>query len=134
MRVVSERRTPSDAARATVLLVDDEPMVRRAGQRLLEKLGYKVLLAEDGLAAVRTFAAKRGQIAAVMLDLIMPVMDGAETLARLKEIDPEVPVLLASGYSREEQADELIKKGADGFIQKPFDLKTLRSRMAELLR
>jgi signal transduction histidine kinase/CheY-like chemotaxis protein len=133
VRLVAERRTPSDAAKATVLLVDDERMVRRAGQRLLEKLGYKVLLAEDGLAAVRTFAAKRDQISAVMLDLIMPVMDGAETLAKLKEIDPGVPVLLSSGYSREEQADELIKKGADGFIQKPFDLATLRSRMAELL-
>jgi len=133
VRLVAERRTPSDAAKATVLLVDDERMVRRSGQRLLEKLGYKVLLAEDGLAAVRTFAAKRDQISAVMLDLIMPVMDGAETLARLKEIDPGVPVLLSSGYSREEQADELIKKGANGFIQKPFDLATLRSRMAELL-
>jgi PAS domain S-box-containing protein len=134
VRFAPERRTPSDAARATVLLVDDEQMMRRAGQRLLEKLGYKVLLAEDGLAAVRTFAAKRGQIAAVMLDIIMPVMDGAETLAKLKEIDPSVPVLLSSGYSREEQADELLRKGADGFIQKPFDLATLRSRMAELLR
>jgi two-component system, cell cycle sensor histidine kinase and response regulator CckA len=133
VRLVTERRTPSDAAKATVLLVDDERMVRRAGQRLLEKLGYKVLLAEDGLAAVRTFAANREQISAVMLDLIMPVMDGAETLAKLKEIDPGVPVLLSSGYSREEQADELIKKGANGFIQKPFDLATLRSRMAELL-
>ncbi|MCK9461134.1 MAG: response regulator [Proteobacteria bacterium] len=133
VRVATERRTPSDAARATVLLVDDEGMVRRAGQRLLEKLGYRVLVAEDGLAAVRTFAAKRDEISAVMLDLIMPVMDGAETLAKLKEIDPTVPVLLASGYSHEEQADELLKKGANGFIQKPFDLATLRSRMAELL-
>ena len=133
VRAGSERRTPSDVARATVLLVDDEPMVRRSGQRLLEKLGYKVLLAEDGLSAVRTFAAKRDQISAVMLDLVMPVMDGAETLAKLKEIDPGVPVLLASGYSREEQAEELIKRGADGFIQKPFDLATLRTAMTELL-
>jgi signal transduction histidine kinase len=134
VRAFSERRTPSDAARATVLLVDDERMVRRAGQRLLEKLGYKVLLAEDGLDAVRTFASKREEISAVMLDLVMPVMDGAETLARLKEIDPTVPVLLASGYSPEEQADELLKKGANGFIQKPFDLATLRTSMLEILR
>jgi two-component system, cell cycle sensor histidine kinase and response regulator CckA len=133
VRIVTERRTPSDAARATVLLVDDERMVRRAAQRLLEKLGFRVLLAEDGLAAVRTFAAKRDEISAVMLDLVMPVMDGAETLAKLQEIDPAVPVLLASGYSREEQADELLKRGAHSFIQKPYDLETLRTTMAELL-
>ena len=132
-RTSSERRTPSDVAQATVLLVDDEKLVRRAGQRLLEKLGYKVVLAEDGLAAVRAFAEHRDRIAAVMLDLIMPVMDGAETLEKLKEIDPAIPVLLASGYSREEQADALMKKGADGFIQKPFDLATLRAKLGELI-
>ena len=132
-RTSSERRTPSDVAQATVLLVDDEKLVRRSGQRLLEKLGYKVVLAEDGLAAVRAFAEHRDRIAAVMLDLIMPVMDGAETLEKLKEIDPAIPVLLASGYSREEQADALMKKGADGFIQKPFDLATLRAKLAELI-
>jgi two-component system, cell cycle sensor histidine kinase and response regulator CckA len=133
IRASAERRTPSDVAQATVLLVDDEKLVRRAGQRLLEKLGYKVIVAEDGLAAVRAFAEGRERIAAVMLDLIMPVMDGAETLEKLKEIDPQIPVLLASGYSREEQADALMKKGADGFIQKPFDLATLRAKLGELI-
>ena len=91
-----------------------------------------MILAEDGLAAVRVFAEQRDAISAVMLDLIMPVMDGAETFEKIKEIDPHIPVLLASGYSREEQAEALIKKGANGFIQKPYDLATLRVKLGEL--
>jgi len=132
IRTSSDRKPSSDADQATVLLVDDEKLVRRAGQRALEKLGYKVILAEDGLAAVRVFAEQRDAISAVMLDLIMPVMDGAETFEKIKEIDPHIPVLLASGYSREEQAEALIKKGANGFIQKPYDLATLRVKLGEL--
>ncbi len=130
---VADKRTPSDPAMASVLLVDDEEIIRQAGKRLLEKLGYRVLLAQDGRDAIRIFCEKKDSLSLVMLDLVMPVMDGEETLAKMKEIDPEVPVLLCSGYSKEEKADELLGKGADGFIQKPFDLADLRSGIESAL-
>jgi len=134
LRALSERRSPSDPAGVTILLVDDEAMIRNAGRRLLEKLGYRVLLAADGRDALRVFCERKACIGAVMLDLVMPLMDGEETLARLKEIEPEIPVLLCSGFSKEEKAEELLERGAVGFIQKPFDLRTLGLRLAEILR
>jgi two-component system, cell cycle sensor histidine kinase and response regulator CckA len=126
------QRRPSDPRRGTVLMVDDERIVRRAGRRLLEKLGYRVLMAEDGREGLRRFVESRSEIAAVILDLIMPVMDGAEMFRKIREIDPEVRVILASGYSREEMADNLLAEGADGFLQKPFDLEALREQLAGL--
>jgi len=125
MRLMAERRTPVSTTRRTVLLVDDEQMIRNAGSRLIEKLGYRVLAAADGREAIRTFIENRRQIAAILLDLVMPVMDGAQALSSMREIDADVPILLCSGYSKDEGAKELLGKGADAFIQKPFDLADL---------
>jgi CheY-like chemotaxis protein len=127
------RHASSEPGLATVLLVDDEPLIRKSTKRLLTKLGYKVLLAGDGREALRVFVDNQRQISAVMLDMVMPEMDGTETFHALREIDPAIPILLASGYSVEEQADALLAAGADGFVQKPFDLATLRSQLAALL-
>jgi DNA-binding NtrC family response regulator len=69
-----------------------------------------------------------------MLDLIMPVMDGEETLTKIRDIDEEIPVLLSSGYSKEEKAERLMKQGADDFIQKPFDMTTLKQKLSALLK
>jgi len=134
LNLLSERRTPSELNRATILLVDDEEMIRDAGKRLLEKLGYRVILAEDGRDGLRRFVENKENIAAVMLDLVMPVMDGEETLVKMKKIDSDIPILLASGYSKEEKAEELITLGADGFMQKPFDLQSLKNRLNEILQ
>ena len=117
--------TPIKVRNGTVLLVDDEPMVRNSGKRLLDRLGYQVLLARNGEEAITTYRENRSDIWLVVLDLIMPMMDGEETFVKLQEIDPSVRVLLSSGYSKEEKADALLSKGAAGFLQKPFDLKTL---------
>ena len=131
--ILSERKTPSQNPVATVLLVDDEDLVRKSGKRQLMKLGYDVLLAKNGLDALRIFSEKKDSITAVILDIMMPVMDGEETLEKLKSVESELPVLLASGFSKEEKAEELLTKGADGFIQKPFDLKNLKQSMEKLL-
>jgi two-component system, cell cycle sensor histidine kinase and response regulator CckA len=116
---------PIKVRNGTVLLVDDEPMVRNSGKRLLDRLGYRVLLARNGEEALTTYQDNKNDIWLVVLDLIMPVMDGEETFIKLKEIDPGVRVLLSSGYSKEEKADSLLTMGAAGFLQKPFDLKAL---------
>lgn len=129
------KSAPSPAIKTrigTVLLVDDESMVRNSGKRLLERLGYRVILAGNGQEALEIFSAKKEEIRLVVLDLIMPVMDGEETFIQLRRIDPAIRVLLSSGYTKEEKADGLMNMGAVGFLQKPFDLKTLIAELDKL--
>ncbi len=118
----------------TILLVDDEASIQSMGQRLLESLGFTVLLAGDGKEALEVYRERRDEITLVVLDLIMPVMDGAETFRRLVEMNPEVKVLLSSGYSRQEKADEIMSLGSKGFTQKPFELHELSQAVAKALR
>ena len=127
------RRTTSDPALATILLIDDEDMVVKAEKRLIEKMGYKTLVARDGREGLRVFAENKDKISLVMLDMMMPVMDGEETFYKLREIDPEIPILLSSGYSKEDKAEQLLSAGADGFLQKPFEMSELRTRLSALL-
>jgi two-component system cell cycle sensor histidine kinase/response regulator CckA len=124
--------SPIGPRMGTVLLVDDESMVRSSGKRLLERLGYRVLSARNGVEALEMFQQHQTEICLVLLDLIMPVMDGEETFIQLRRIDPSVRVLLSSGYTKEEKADGLMNMGAVGFLQKPFDLKTLVQELDKL--
>jgi CheY-like chemotaxis protein len=117
----------------TVLLVDDEEMITEAGGELLEEMGYSVLIARSGKEAIDLYKKKRDEIDLVILDMIMPVMGGGETYDRLKEADPDVKVLLSSGYSINGDAGEILDRGCDGFIQKPFKLKELSQRIREIL-
>jgi len=120
-------------ATGKILLVDDDEVVRGAGKRQLEKLGYQVELAADGKEALERYRDQGANICLVILDLIMPVMDGEETFIALQAIDPDVRVLIASGYSMEGQAERLLARGARGFIQKPYGLDLLLAAMAEAL-
>lgn len=115
-----------------MLLADDEELVRRAAQRMLTRLGYNVLVAEDGLTALETYRQHQDEIAVVLLDVVMPVMNGFETLRRLKEIDPEVCVVLCSGYSADEGPAAAGSDGAAGYVKKPFHLADLRRLVARL--
>ncbi len=124
--------SPAGKRMGTVLLVDDEAMVRSSGKRLLERLGYRVLSAANGIEALEMFRLHQSKIRLVLLDLIMPVMDGEETFMQLRHIDPSVRVLLSSGYTKEEKADGLMSMGAVGFLQKPFDLKALVQELDKL--
>ena len=121
------------SGKETVLLVDDEEMIVDVGKRMLEKLGYNVLVAEDGLRAMEIYKGHRQDIDIVILDMVMPNMGGGETFDRIKAIDPDVTVLLSSGYSIDGQASEILSRGCNGFIQKPFDLKTLSEALREVL-
>jgi len=117
----------------TVLLVDDENVVLGVGEQMLEKIGYKVLLATSGKEAIELYKRHRDEIDLVILDMVMPDMDGGEAYDRMKENNPRVKVLLSSGYSIDGQATEILERGCDGFIQKPFNMKELSVRIREIL-
>jgi PAS domain S-box-containing protein len=129
------RGLPEDMikGRGTVLLVDDEQIILEAAEQMLQYLGYDVLLAENGQEAVDLYRKNRDRIDMVLLDMVMPVMGGGETFDRIKEINPKGKVLLSSGYSMEGEAKEILKRGCDAFIQKPFNLDQLSRKMREVL-
>ena len=117
----------------TILMVDDEDMVIEVGSKLLQRLGYNVLTARNGLQAVDIYQANQGEIDCVILDMIMPDQNGGETYDQLKQIDNDIIVLLSSGYSLNDQATEILDRGCNGFIQKPFNLKELSWKIREVL-
>jgi two-component system cell cycle sensor histidine kinase/response regulator CckA len=117
----------------TVLIVDDEADVLKVCVSILEKIGYRVLAAKDGQEAIGLYRNNKEEIDIVLLDMIMPDMSGGEVYDRLKEINPEVKVLLSSGYSIDGEATKILNRGCDGFIQKPFDIKKLSVKIGELL-
>jgi PAS domain S-box-containing protein len=133
---VAPETEPSQAVmvgKETVLLVDDEEMIIDVGKQLLKKLGYKVLIARSGEDAIGFFSENKGEIDIVILDMIMPGMGGGETFDRLKDIDPDVRVLLSSGYSIDGRATEILNRGCKGFLQKPFNMKALSQKLREVL-
>jgi PAS domain S-box-containing protein len=117
----------------TVLLVDDEEMIFDVGKKLLERLGYKALIVKSGKEAIEIYEKNKDEIAIVILDMIMPGMGGGETFDALKEINPDIKVLLSSGYSLNGQAGEIMKRGCNGFIQKPFKLRELSKKLRSIL-
>jgi CheY-like chemotaxis protein len=117
----------------TIMLVDDEHMVIDIGKEILEKLGYEVITAASGTEALTVFKNNKKKIDLVILDMIMPDMGGRETFENLKACQPQVKVLLSSGYSIDGQATEILNSGCKGFIQKPFSLKQLSRKMREIL-
>ena len=116
-----------------VLLVDDEDMIIDVGKELLGELDYEVLLARSGQEAIKIYEENEEKIDMVILDMIMPDMSGGDTYDRLKEINPGINVLLSSGYSINGQATEILNRGCDGFIQKPFNIKQLSQKLREIL-
>ena len=117
----------------TLLLVDDEEMIIDVGEQLLENIGYTVLIAKSGKEATEIYEKNKDKIDMVILDMIMPDMSGGDTFDRLKEINPEIKVLLSSGYSINGQATEILERGCDGFIQKPFNIRELSHKIRGVL-
>jgi CheY-like chemotaxis protein len=118
----------------TLLIVDDEELVLDVGVNMLEKLGYTVLKAHNGTEAVDIFEANKDKIKMVLLDIIMPDMGGGEVYDKIKPLNPEVKVLLSSGYSVDGQAIELLERGCDGFMQKPFTMEELSGKITQILK
>jgi CheY-like chemotaxis protein len=113
--------------------VDDEEMILTVGAKMLSRLGYTVKTARTGQEALAIYERERDTIAMVILDMIMPVMSGRDLFERLKELDPQIKTLLSSGYSIDGQAAEILKRGCNGFIQKPFTLEALSQKIRDIL-
>ncbi|MEA3332145.1 MAG: PAS domain S-box protein [Pseudomonadota bacterium] len=118
----------------TILLVDDEAIVREVNEEILSELGHRVFSAGNGRQALEIYQKKGDEIDLVILDMIMPEMSGAEVFAQLKELNPKVKVLLASGYSVEGQSAKIMAQGCSGFMQKPFTLELLSNKINEILK
>jgi PAS domain S-box-containing protein len=118
----------------TILLVDDEEMIIDVGKGMLEKLGYRVVVAKGGDQALEVVQRVGTEIDLVLLDLIMPGMDGGEVFDRIRSLQPHLPVILSSGYAVDGQATEMLERGCDGFIQKPFNIAELSRKVHEILK
>jgi CheY-like chemotaxis protein len=116
-----------------ILLVDDEDVIIDVGSEMLEALGYKVSVARTGREAIEIFKEKQDEIDMVILDMIMPEMDGGETFNFLKSIDPGVKVIISSGYSADARSTRMMEQGCYGFIQKPYSMNTLSQKVKEVL-
>jgi len=117
----------------TILIVDDQETVWDFLIEALQKLGYSVLLAENGLDAVEIYRNNPHQIDLVLLDMIMPKQGGHSTFHKLKALDPNVKVLLSSGYVSQEEVDDLLKNGASGFLQKPHRIRDIALELRRIL-
>jgi CheY-like chemotaxis protein len=114
----------------TILVADDEEDVLHVAADLLRSMGFEVILAADGLEALDRFRESSVPIRAVLMDLTMPHLDGADTFSELRRLDPNCRVILTSGYNEQEAVQDFLGKGLAGFVQKPF----LRSDLMAALR
>ncbi len=119
--------------KGTVLLVDDEEMIIDVAGQMIQNFGYHVMTAASGKEAVDVYKKNRDRIDMVILDMVMPEMSGEDAYDNLKEIDPDIKVLLSSGYSIDGRAAKILDRGCNGFIQKPFDMKRLSTKIVEVL-
>ena len=116
-----------------ILVIDDEQLIRENAAEILSECGYRVLTAADGSQGVELYRQQQDEISAVLLDLVMPVMSGKEAFLALKQIDPQVKVLLSSGFRQDTRVDEILSAGAADFIQKPYSLHGLSQAISQLL-
>ena len=120
-------------AEETVLLIDDDEMVAEVGKQMLKCFGYEVVSANSGNGALEVYRENQDRIDMVILDMILPDMGGGDTYDRLKEINPGIKVLLASGYDKDYQGSGIMERGCDDFIQKPFNLNELLEKIKGVL-
>ncbi len=117
----------------TILVVDDEEMIKDLARDILARYGYTVLTAGGGEEAVEVYRRHTKEIAVVVLDIVMPDVDGREVFHRVREIDPAAQVIISSGYNEERDATDLLKEGAVKFVQKPYRIASLVGAVGEVL-
>ncbi len=113
--------------------MDDEEAIRNLGARLLNQFGYKVITADDGKKAIEIYQREGDGVSLVILDLIMPVLDGKKCLEEILRINPNAKVVVASGYSDGGSSDGVMVAGAKGFIQKPYKMRQFLTTVREIL-
>lgn len=117
----------------TILLIDDEDIILETGGEILKALGYRVLLAKDSHQSIDLYHQHKSSIDAVVLDLVMPGKGGGEVFDAIRSVNPQVKVLLSSGYSLDGEASAILERGCDGFIQKPFTVEKLSRKLRDIL-
>ena len=123
----------AERGQETILVIDDEEIIRTMFQDLLETLGYTVLLATDGEDGLKIYQDRRDEIDLVIIDMIMPKMDGKKTYLELKKINPDIKTILASGFSEDAVVQEILYAGINAFIHKPFTATELSKKIREVL-
>jgi two-component system, cell cycle sensor histidine kinase and response regulator CckA len=121
--------THSNNVRETVLIVDDDPLTSQIGRDILERQGYRVMMAQNGREAIEIYADYQDQINLVLLDVIMPDLNGDQVFPKLKKRNPNILVLVASGYNVNRQITSMLNNGCVGFVQKPFQSQTLSAKV-----
>lgn len=130
----STSQAPEDwRGHGTILIADDEDSVCTVGQEMLQHFGFKVLRASNGAEAIEVYQKHANSIDCVLLDLTMPELSGEEVFRKLRETYPEIRVILMSGYSIQEISKRFLHENLSGFLQKPFDLGSLRDVLANIL-
>jgi DNA-binding NtrC family response regulator len=132
--VIPGPNTKTAATACTILLVDDEDVLRDIGRQMLEYLSHTVIEARSGKEAIMEFTQHKDRIDLIILDILMPEMNGTETYKRLKSIDPQVRVLIASGFAIDDTVKSLLNDGAIGFLPKPFTLQELSMKIETALK
>ena len=117
----------------TILVVDDHETIWEFVIEALQKLGYTVILAENGLDCVEIYSSNPRMIDLVLLDMVMPKLGGHDAFMQIKEIDPDIKCLLSSGYVSEEEVHSLLENGAKGFLPKPHRIKELATEIRKIL-
>lgn len=116
-----------------VLLVDDEERILNVGRTICKALGYTVFTADSGKEALKLYKDKKNDINVVVLDMIMPGMDGLEVFLALKKLNPDIKVLLSTGYAIDENAQEMLRQGCKGYILKPYSVVDFSHKLREIL-
>jgi len=129
MQETNENKDSKEA----ILWVDDEEIALEVWSLMLEKLGYTVLQARYGYEALEVFEKNRDRISLVILDMKMPGMDGCEVYDRLKEIEPEIKIIIFSGCIDQYAIDKLSKRNFSDYVEKPLELKELSEKIEEVL-
>ncbi|MBW1939916.1 MAG: response regulator [Deltaproteobacteria bacterium] len=117
----------------TLLIADDEEHIIKVVRKMLEKMGYNIMTAGSGREAVAVYRENKDKIDLVLLDMIMPGMDGGKTFDRIKDINPDVKVLLSSGYSLKGEAEKILKRSCIDFIQKPYNMELISGKIKGIL-
>jgi CheY-like chemotaxis protein len=126
---VSEKKKKIFNGKESILLVDDEKGVIDVCSEMMTGLGYTVTSVSSGVEALEVLESKKIRIDLVVLDMVMPKMNGRETFERIRKIDPDMKVLVSSGYSREEEIETMMEKGCNEYILKPFDVAALSEKL-----
>jgi CheY-like chemotaxis protein len=116
-----------------ILVIDDEDLMRRIAGNILQKCGYRVLTATGGEEGIEMYRKRHRDISVVLLDLAMPKLSGDQVYDRLKAIDINVKVILASGFGQDERVDAALRKGINAFIQKPYTIEKLAEAIRDLI-